>query len=236
MLRTAWTAFEDVSPRNGTVWAQAGSHKGRLLTKHDFEEGAEFDKVDYNDGVDTIFAENEAAGMEEVPVVAKKGDVLYFHGCLIHRGGKIEEPGSSRHVFANHYVPSTFDGEQPDRRGAGTAAQCPPPARSFGSVALHQLTRGFLCSPVDNNWERGGIGRFSLAEQHAALERPTSLSFGVLPDGSGRAFLRQDSLEAVGNARPAINGADKEAAQRREKNAQAERSAVIQNAEPKRRS
>lgn len=130
LLRTAWTAFEDVSPRNGTVWAQAGSHKGRLLTKSDFEEGAEFDKVDYNDGVDTIFAENEAAGMKEVPVIAKKGDVLYFHGCLIHRGGKIEEPGSSRHVFANHYVPSTFDGEQPDRRGAGTAAQCPPPARS----------------------------------------------------------------------------------------------------------
>lgn len=152
---SAWTAFEDVSPRNGTVWAQAGSHKGRLLTRSDFLEGGEFHGVDYNDAVDMVFAENEAAGMVEKPIVAQKGDVLYFHGVLVHRGGEILEVGSSRHVYANHYVPSTFDGDQPDRRGAGSAAQY-------------------------NNWERGGIGRLSLADVHAAVERPTSLSFGCV--------------------------------------------------------
>ena len=150
---SAWLAFEDTSPRNGTVWAQAGSHKGRLLTRSDFLEGGEFHGVDYNDAVDMVFAENEASGMVEKPILAEKGDVLYFHGVLVHRGGEILEPGSSRHVYANHYVPSTFDGEQPDRRGAGSAAQY-------------------------NNWERGGIGRLSLAEVHSAVDRPTSLSFG----------------------------------------------------------
>lgn len=150
---SAWTAFEDVSPRNGTVWAQAGSHKGRLLTRNDFLEGGEFHGVDYNDAVDMVYEQNEAAGMVEKPIIAQKGDVLYFHGVLVHRGGEILEKGSSRHVYANHYIPSTFDGEQPDRRGAGSAAQY-------------------------NNWERGGIGRLSLAEVHAAVDRPTSLSFG----------------------------------------------------------
>jgi phytanoyl-CoA hydroxylase len=150
---SAWTAFEDVSPRNGTVWAQAGSHKGRLLIRSDFLEGGEFHGVDYNDAVDMVYAENEASGMVETPIVAQKGDVLYFHGVLVHRGGEIVEKGSSRHVYANHYIPSTFDGEQPDRRGAGSAAQY-------------------------NSWERGGIGRLSLAEVHAAVDRPTSLSFG----------------------------------------------------------
>ncbi len=160
---SAWTAFEDVSPRNGTVWAQAGSHKGRLLTRNDFLEGGEFHGVDYNDAVDMVYAENEAAGMVEKPIIAQKGDVLYFHGVLVHRGGEILEKGSSRHVYANHYVPSTFDGEQPDRRGAGTAAQY-------------------------NNWERGGIGRLSLAEVHAAVDRPTSLSFGYAAGTSSRWF------------------------------------------------
>ena len=162
---SAWCAFEDVSPRNGTVWAQAGSHKGRLLTRSDFLEGGEFHGVDYNDAVDMVFAENEAAGMIEKPIIAQKGDVLYFHGVLVHRGGKILEAGSSRHVYANHYVPSTFDGTQPDRRGAGSAAQY-------------------------NNWERGGIGRLSLAEAHAAVDRPTSLSFGYTARSSATCLLR----------------------------------------------
>jgi phytanoyl-CoA hydroxylase len=170
---SAWTAFEDVSPRNGTVWAQAGSHKGRLLTREDFLEGGEFHGVDYNDAVDAVYDANEAAGMVEKPIIAEKGDVLYFHGVLVHRGGEILERGSSRHVYANHYVPSSFDGDQPDRRGAGSAAQY-------------------------DNWERGGLGRLSFADVHPSTERPTSLSFGVLPDGSGRAFLRQDKFEEDG--------------------------------------
>lgn len=186
---SAWCAFEDASRRNGTVFAQAGSHKGRLLTRDDFAEGGEFHGVDYNDAVDAVYAENEANGMLEKPVIAEKGDVLYFHGVLVHRGGAIEEPGSSRHVFAHHYVPSTFDGDQPDRRGAGSAAQY-------------------------DNWERGGLGRMSFADAHPAVERPTSLSFGVLPDGSGRAFLRQDKLEADANVY--VNPVDREMVEHRQ--------------------
>ena len=34
---------------------------------------------------DAVFAENEAAGLLSVPIVAKKGDVVVFHGRLLHR-------------------------------------------------------------------------------------------------------------------------------------------------------
>jgi hypothetical protein len=194
---SAWCAFEKASPRNGTIYAQAGSHKGRLLVKGDFAEGGEFHQTDYNDGVDQVFKENAAAGLKEVPVIANKGDVFYFSGILIHRGGPIQDPGSSRHVFANHYVPADFDGDQQDRKGAGTAKQY-------------------------DNWGRGGIGRYTVGEKYDATERPTRLEFGVQPgaplnsfvvicylggsvptkcphvrlcfsDGSGRAFMRQDT-------------------------------------------
>jgi hypothetical protein len=78
---SSWTALEDVEPRNGTVWAQRGSHRGRLITKGDLQRaGGEFHQVDYNDAVDAVWEANRAQGMDEVPIVAQKGDVLFFHG------------------------------------------------------------------------------------------------------------------------------------------------------------
>jgi len=40
-----------------------------------------------------------------VAVEVAAGDVVYFHGVLVHRGGPILEPDSFRHVIANHYIP-----------------------------------------------------------------------------------------------------------------------------------
>ncbi|MBM3216790.1 phytanoyl-CoA dioxygenase family protein [Candidatus Poribacteria bacterium] len=108
----AWIAFQDVDERNGTIWIQPGSHRGKLITQADFKPGPDgspaplFGKH-YDDAVDELFAGN---GLPELPVVASKGDVVYFHGVLIHRGGPILDDGSYRHVMANHYVALGFDG------------------------------------------------------------------------------------------------------------------------------
>jgi hypothetical protein len=108
---SAWCAQTDVGPDNGTIWVQVGSHKGRLITQKDMvnEKGeplGTFGKH-YDDAVQAEFEKN---GMPEVPVEAKKGDVVIFDGKLIHRGGPIGVPGSFRHVMANHYIPYDFDG------------------------------------------------------------------------------------------------------------------------------
>ena len=64
----------------------------------------------YDDAVDALFEENrQRLGLREVPVEASAGDVVLFHGVLIHRGGPIGRPGSFRHVMANHYIPRGFD-------------------------------------------------------------------------------------------------------------------------------
>ena len=151
---------------------QPGSHKRRFLPGSEFGPGGGLAGQDYNDAILSLFQENQAAGLVEVPIVAQKGDVLFFTGGLAHRGGTVEEGfdrTASRHVFAVHYVPSCFLGDMADRNGAGTA-------RQYENVGV------------------GGLGRWSLDPRmhYPALENPTSMFFGVLPDGSGRAFLRSD--------------------------------------------
>ena len=113
---SAWIALQDVSEANGTIYVQPGSHKKHLLTRADLTEklGDEHDVVwgeAYNNGVDEIFEQN---GGDEIPVEVSKGDVVLFHGILIHRGGPIKDKGSFRHVMANHYIPYAFD-EWPHR-------------------------------------------------------------------------------------------------------------------------
>ena len=60
---------------------QRGSHRRRLLVRADFESGGEFGEVEYNEAVRQLCEENAAAGLEEEPVVAGKGDVLFFSGA-----------------------------------------------------------------------------------------------------------------------------------------------------------
>ena len=100
---SAWIALQDVGEENGTIQLQPGSHNGRLLTRADFAEDGEFAGRDYNDAVDGLFASN---ALPEAAVSAGKGDVVFFHGVLVHRGGPIRKTGSFRHALANHYIRS----------------------------------------------------------------------------------------------------------------------------------
>ena len=50
----------------------------------------------------------ETAGKHEI-VRVKRGDVVFFDGVLVHRGGPIGQPGSFRHVLANHYIARDFN-------------------------------------------------------------------------------------------------------------------------------
>ena len=88
------------------MWVQSGSHKGRLLTGSDFSEGGEFHEWDYNAAVDELCTRN---AIPETPVCVRRGDVVFFDGVLVHRGGPIGKPGSHRHSLANHYIGHSFD-------------------------------------------------------------------------------------------------------------------------------
>ncbi|MCX5658142.1 MAG: phytanoyl-CoA dioxygenase family protein [Planctomycetota bacterium] len=112
---SAWIALVDVSPENGTIWVQPGSHLRKLVTARDLQDAPDKPKPlfgsHYDEAVDALYEQNRAAGLSaDVPAIARKGDVVIFHGKLIHRGGPVGKPGSFRHVMANHYIPNDFDG------------------------------------------------------------------------------------------------------------------------------
>ena len=103
---SAWIALIDVDEDNGAMWVQSGSHRGRLLTGSDFAEGGEFYEWDYNAAVDELCTRNATP---EKPVCVRRGDVVFFDGVLVHRGGPIGVPGAYRHSLANHYIARGFD-------------------------------------------------------------------------------------------------------------------------------
>ena len=72
-----------------------------MLVSADLAEGGEFAGWDYNEAVDALFERN---AVEEVAVEVRQGDVVFFDGVLVHRGGPILAPGSFRHALANHYI------------------------------------------------------------------------------------------------------------------------------------
>jgi len=106
---SAWIAMVDVTDKNGPLCVQPGSHRGRLITKKDvsmeFSLGETYEDQQTNHyfpAVEKVFVEN---GVEEMELQASQGDVVLFHGRLIHGGAKVKKPGSPRHALACHYIP-----------------------------------------------------------------------------------------------------------------------------------
>lgn len=105
-LIAAWTALEDVSPANGTLFFYPGSHKLSYVTTKDYPSGNTRWRIGresnkrYEDKIEEVIQEN---GLEKKVFQGKKGDVFIWHANLIHGGSPIQNPGSSRRSMVAHY-------------------------------------------------------------------------------------------------------------------------------------
>ncbi len=111
----SWVACEEAGPENGSLVYFPGSHKipmfdfgdGNVLyTKHDPAKHDEFERH-----LDT---ECNRLGCEPKTLRAQKGDVLLWHGALVHGGGTTEDRNRTRRTFVCHY--STQRAYVKDRR------------------------------------------------------------------------------------------------------------------------
>ncbi len=140
-----WLAFQDITREIGSLYVQRGSHKGPFISYKDRGAPHGQDARFWDGYFEDVKKNFDRNGQEEVCCQIKKGDMIIFHGRLIHRGGPILTKGAFRHSMANHYLPHAFVEEWPHadwpRYGfdgkVRTAAMknAPPEGRGIGLLA-----------------------------------------------------------------------------------------------------
>jgi ectoine hydroxylase-related dioxygenase (phytanoyl-CoA dioxygenase family) len=97
-LAAAWIACEDADESNGCLIVYPRSH---LFSKPDLINDCAGNYGEYVRRLEALCAEN---GCIPQPFIARKGDVLFWHGDFVHAGGPILVPGASRTSFVIHYA------------------------------------------------------------------------------------------------------------------------------------
>ncbi len=107
----AWIACEDITEASGPLVYYPKSHTRAMYAGFDDDypnlnhRTASAELADrYNRDVAAT-----AGDFEEHRFLAKKGDVLFWHGMLIHGGSPILDPSATRRSFVVHFVPDGAD-------------------------------------------------------------------------------------------------------------------------------
>lgn len=100
----AWIACEDVSPESGPLLFYPGSHRTPMFAEFDDYPQTNLRTADlaraerYQAWVD-----EQATRYEAHRFHAKKGQVLFWHGQMIHGGAPVTLPGATRKSMVVHY-------------------------------------------------------------------------------------------------------------------------------------
>jgi phytanoyl-CoA hydroxylase len=112
-LAAAWIPLEDVHPDSGPLAYYPGSHK---IAKFNFGTGilkTTFSVFDADDFAKYLGKKVKEDGIEPEVLLVKKGDVLIWHGALVHAGTPIKDITRTRKSFVCHY--STVKSSPKDR-------------------------------------------------------------------------------------------------------------------------
>jgi len=105
-LIAIWIALEDIEPGCGPVFYLPGTHRLRQIVTGDLEldrQSPWFVPDKAGAYYDRIRRQVTGSGVEPVRFLPRKGDVLIWHSNLLHGGGPITEPDSTRRSLVAHY-------------------------------------------------------------------------------------------------------------------------------------
>ena len=119
-----WFALDDIDPRSGPFQYVPGSHRWPVLRRDKVrelltpEQAASTDWPKYTESFLTELAEQKMreTGAQPETFLAKRGDVLIWHGRLLHRGSPPEQPGMERRALIAHYSALSKRDDMPDRK------------------------------------------------------------------------------------------------------------------------
>lgn len=107
----AWVALEDIHPDSGPFQFVRGSHRWGATNRDKLFQFLPDDMkkrpswpAESQDAVSECFrAEIVRRDAVQTNFLGKRGDVLLWHGALVHRGTKPTNPKLLRHAFIAHY-------------------------------------------------------------------------------------------------------------------------------------
>lgn len=105
-----WFALEDIHSNSGPFQYIAGSHRWRQVTREKILDALPPEERDhkwpkYSERILTPLFEQEISDTNS-PIVnhlPKRGDILIWHGRLLHRGSRANVPGMRRKALIAHY-------------------------------------------------------------------------------------------------------------------------------------
>lgn len=109
-----WVACEPADAENGSLLYYPGSHRIPLF---DFGDGSVLYKNDDPKKIDAFetYLQEQCSKLQKPLILdAKKGDVLLWHGALVHGGSLTKQKERTRRSFVTHY--STQRAYKKDRR------------------------------------------------------------------------------------------------------------------------
>ena len=102
----AWIACEDISPDSGPLMFYPGSNREPI-----FEQFDNYPQTSLRTADPKLFREYQeymdrlTHKYERRLFIAKKGEVLLWHGMLLHGGSEIKDPNLTRKSYVIHYMP-----------------------------------------------------------------------------------------------------------------------------------
>ena len=103
-----WLACEDIHPDSGPLVYYSGSHKEELFASFDNYPQTNVKTCKKPDEYDR-YLDRISERYERKTFIAKKGEVFFWHGLLIHGGDAIRNPALTRLLMCAIYVPPAFN-------------------------------------------------------------------------------------------------------------------------------
>jgi ectoine hydroxylase-related dioxygenase (phytanoyl-CoA dioxygenase family) len=103
-----WVALDDIDPASGPFQYVPGSHRWPQVTRERIAPYVDLADPQWPKHSEAILsplfdAEIARRGAEVVTHLPRRGDVLIWHGRLLHRGSKAQVPGAYRPAFIAHF-------------------------------------------------------------------------------------------------------------------------------------
>ncbi len=102
----AWIACEDISPDSGPLMFYPGSHREPIFNQFDNYPQTNLRTTD-SEGISAYreYVKELTSKYKRHLFLAQKGEVLLWHGMMLHGGSEIKNPKQTRKSYVIHYTP-----------------------------------------------------------------------------------------------------------------------------------